>query len=44
MENMDTGLTVPKMGTDSLAENIPIKSAQAQKFWISLKKGFIGRP
>ena len=23
MENMDTGLTVPKMGTDSLAENTP---------------------
>jgi hypothetical protein len=28
------------MGADSLA-NTP--NAQAQKFWISMKKGFIGR-
>ena len=29
------------MGAESSAENTP---AQAQKFWISMKKGFIGRP
>ena len=50
MENMDKGLT----GADNLAENTPnapeficpicLPSAQAQKFWISMKKGFIGRP
>ena len=45
-----------KMGADSSAENtpnapefscpvyLPYLSAQAQKFWISMKKGFIGRP
>ena len=36
------------MHADSLAENIKMLpqnlSAQAQKFWISMKKGFIGRP
>jgi hypothetical protein len=35
------------MGADSLAENTQLPqnlSAQAQKFWISMKKGFIGRP
>ena len=44
------------MGADSLAENtpdapeficlmcLPNLSAQAQKFWISMKKGLIGRP
>ena len=40
------------MGADSLAENtpnapeiyLPNLSAQAQKFWILMKKGFIGRP
>jgi hypothetical protein len=40
------------MGADILAENspnapeytYPIWSAQAQKFWISMKNGFIGRP
>ena len=49
MENMDKGLT--KMGADSLAENTPCSkvylpnlSAQARKFGISMKKGFIGRP
>ena len=50
MENMDKELT--KMGADSSAKNTPnapeciclICHAQAQTFWISLKKGFIGRP
>ena len=40
------------MGADSLAKNTknaqefiyPNLSAQAQKFWILMKKGFIGRP
>jgi hypothetical protein len=40
------------MGADKLAENtpndpkiyLPNLSAQAQKFEISMKKGFIGRP
>ena len=42
------------MGADKLAENttnaqkseiyLPKLSAQAQKFWILMKKGFIGRP
>ena len=41
MENMDKGLTVFKMGADSSAENTP----NAPEFiWISMKKGFIGRP
>ena len=50
MENMDKGLTqreyrlCTKMGADSLAKNyLPNLSAQAQQFWISMKKGFIGR-
>ena len=46
MENLDKGLTT-KMGADNLAENIPNTqhlSAQAQKFGILMKKGFIGRP
>ena len=48
------GLTLhsTKMGADSLAENcpkcpkmyLPNLFAQAQKFRISMKKGFIGRP
>jgi hypothetical protein len=40
------------MGADSIAENtrkcpkiyLPNLSAQAQKLWISMKKGFIGHP
>ena len=46
MENMDKGLTVPKWvlidqpEIPQLPQNL---SAQAQKFWISMKKGFIGR-
>ena len=40
------------MGADGLAKNTPnapefisqFVCAQAQKFWISMKKGFIGRP
>ena len=38
------------MGADILAENtanapdLTNLYAQAQKFWISMKKGFIGRP
>jgi hypothetical protein len=53
MENMEKGLTVPKwvLVTGSLAKNTPNApeficlnlSAQAQKFWIFMKKGFIGR-
>ena len=51
MENKGTYCS--KMGNDSLAENTPNAreiiypiyppnlSAQAQKFWISMKKGFI---
>ena len=47
MENMDKGLTVPKMGADKLAENTPNPppqifrpnmSAQAQNFGIFEKK------
>ena len=49
MENMDKGLTVPK-GVLIVQPKIPKSSriylpnfsAQAQKFWISMKKGFIG--
>jgi hypothetical protein len=41
MENMDKGLTVHQMSAIKSAENTP---AQAQKFDISMKKGFIGRP
>ena len=48
---MENTWTSTKMGADSLAENtprcpqiyLPNLSAQAQKFWISMKKGFIGR-
>ena len=48
MENMDC----TKIGANNLAENypkcpriyLPNLSAQAQKFWFSMKKGFIGRP
>ena len=50
MENMDKGLT-NKLGADILAENLPNapefiypiclpQDAQAQKFWISMKKKF----
>ena len=46
------GTHCTKMGADSLAENtpkcpriyLPNLSAQPQKFWISMKKGSIGRP
>ena len=47
MENMDKGLTVPKWvqivrpNTPQMPQNV---SALAQKFGISMKKGFIGRP
>ena len=53
MEIMNKGLRESKMGADSSAENtpnapefiyIPNLFAQAQKFQISMKKGFIGRP
>ena len=54
MVNMDKGLTVPKWVVVLFwAKNqknkcprifLPNLSAQAQKFWISMKKGFIGRP
>ena len=51
MENMDKGLTVPKWvlivwpKIPQMPQNLPAYlSAQAQKFWISMKKGFIGRP
>ena len=44
---MDKGLTVPEMGTDKLAKKTPQMpqnwSAQAKKFGILMKKGFIGR-
>ena len=47
MENKDKGLTVPKwvlivrLKIPQIPQNL---SAQVQKFWISMKKGFIGRP
>ena len=47
MENMDKGLNVPKWvlinwpKIPHMSQNV---SAQANKFWISMKKGFIGRP
>ena len=47
MENMDKGLTVPKWvlidwpKVPQMPQNL---SAQAQKFGILMKKGFIGRP
>jgi hypothetical protein len=55
MENMDKGLTVPtKVPTWVLfvrpknlkcpEMDLPNMSAQAQKFGILTKKGFIGRP
>ena len=50
MENMDKGLTVPKWVLIVQMKNpkcpriyLPNLSAQAQKFWILMKKGFIGR-
>ena len=51
MENMDKGLTVPKwvlivqLKIPLMPQiYLPNLSAQAQKFGISMKKGFIGRP
>ena len=50
MENMDKGFTVPKWvvivwpKTKCPRIYLPNLSAQAQKSWISMKKGFIGRP
>ena len=48
MENMDKGLTVPKwvliVQMKMPQIYLPNLSAQAQKFRISLKKDFIGRP
>ena len=49
MEKMDKGLTVhTKMVTHKLAKctntYLPKLSAQAQKFGILMKKGFVGRP
>ena len=47
MENKDKGLTVPKLvliiwlKIPQMPKNLYV---QAQKFWISMKKGFIGRP
>ena len=44
MENMDKGLTVPKwmlINRPKIPQNF---SAQAQKFVILIKIGFIGRP
>jgi hypothetical protein len=47
MENMDKVLTVPKLvlivqpKISQMPQNL---SAEAQKFWISMNKGFIGRP
>jgi hypothetical protein len=47
MENMDKGLTVPKRvlivwpKIPQMPQNL---YAQAQKIWILMKKGFIGRP
>ena len=47
MENMDKELNVPKWVLTNrpkipqMPQNL---SAQAQKFWISMTKGFIGRP
>jgi hypothetical protein len=52
MENLDKGLTVPKMGADKLPIikypkcpkiYLPKLSVQAQKCGIWMKKGFIGR-
>jgi hypothetical protein len=46
MENMDKGLTVPKwvLTVWPKIPQMPNLKAQAQKFWISMEKGFIGRP
>ena len=51
MESMDKGLTVPKWvlinqpKIPQMSQNLqPKLSAQDQKFGISMKKGFIGRP
>ena len=53
MENTDKGLTVPKWVLivwlklpqfNRIYVPKANLSAQAQKFWISMKKGFIGRP
>jgi hypothetical protein len=51
MENMDKGLTVPKRMLKIGQKYpkcpkiyLPELSAQALKFGISMKKGFIGRP
>ena len=47
MKNIDKGLTVPKWllivlpKIPQMPQNL---SAQAQKFWLSMKKSFIGRP
>ena len=47
MENMDKGITVPKWvlinrpKESQMAQNL---SAQAQKFGILIKEGFIGHP
>jgi hypothetical protein len=47
MENMDKGLTVSKwmlIAWSKIPQMPKNLSAQAQKFGISMKKGFIGRP
>ena len=49
MENMDKGLTVPKWVLGRKYPKcskiyVPKLSAQAQKFGILMKKGFIGCP
>ena len=47
LENMDKQLAVPKwvlINRLKIPQMSPSLSAQAQKFGISMKKGFIGRP
>ena len=51
MENMDKGLAVPKwvlivwLKIPQMPQNLSAQFVCAsQKFWISMKKGFIGRP
>jgi hypothetical protein len=44
MENMDKGLTVPKLVLINWTKIPKNLSAQAQKFGISMKKGFFGGP
>ena len=47
MEDMDKGLTVLKWvvtAQPKILQTPQNVSAQAQKFWISMEKGFIGRP